>query len=276
MQKVYLLLFLILSCTSAQANNNRGIVGGQAAGMGFTSLTNVNAFSVINNQAALSLIDEISIGAYAENRFLLKELSFYSLAAAIPTNSGTLGIGFSYFGDEFLNEKLMRLAYGRRLMENLSIGVELDYFNVSINEYGSTGVVTFGLGVLYEFRDDWQLAAHLFNPIDIKLTDQEDEDYLYNQLRIGLSHQVSQKVKVSAEAEKNMEEAMSFRAGVHYQIDKKVACRLGYASQPDLFTFGVGFNLGALQIDVASGLDWELGYSPYISINYLTQKRAKD
>jgi len=251
------------------AGNTRNVSGAQSAALGFSSVSFVNPWSAINNQAGLGFTEDIQLSAYAENRFLLTELSLFSLAAAVPTKSGTFGLGLSYFGDEFLSETFLRLGYGRKLSEQLSIGIELDYFSLDAGLYGSKGAATFGIGVLYKVNAKLQVGAHFFNPLNITLTNQENDDIINNALRVGATYRPSKKVFVNFEAEKNIDDPLVAKIGVDYSLKEAVALRIGYASEPDLLTVGVGFLIQQIRIDLAGSFHWELGASPHVSLSYV-------
>jgi len=242
-------------------------MGGQAAGMGFTSVGFANDWSAVNNQAGLAFLDQTTVGVYAENRFLLSELSLFSAQAAVPTRSGTFGLGLSYFGDELYNETFLRLGYGRMLIEDLSFGVELDYVGIGAGQFGSLGAFTFGLGILYNINEDFSIGAHYFNPLNVSLT-AEEGDILFSNLRIGASYRPSEKLLFTLEGEKPIVDPLIGKVGLQYLLTDAFTARIGYASNPDLITGGVGFEFSNLFIDLAASIHPDLGLSPHLSIHY--------
>jgi len=268
MHRVLFGLLILLLPVSLCMGNTRNTVGAQSAALGFSSVSLVSPWSAMNNQAGLGFTDNYQLGVYAENRFLLEELNFLSLSAAIPTKSGTFGIGLSYFGDEFLSETFVKLGYGRRLSDQLSIGIELDYFALDAGFYGSKSAVTFGVGFLYRVDEKLQVGAHFFNPFNITLTAQEDDDIINNSLRVGATYRPSNKVFIIFEAEKNIDDPLVGKIGVDYSLNEIVALRIGYASQPDLLTLGTGFAFSHFRIDLAASVHLELGVSPHFSLSY--------
>ncbi|MBI3234641.1 MAG: hypothetical protein HYZ42_11485 [Bacteroidetes bacterium] len=68
-------------------------VGARSWALGNASATHSDVWSTMNNQAGLGKIKQTTVGIFAENLYLLKDLSRGSFAAAIPTKSGTIGLG---------------------------------------------------------------------------------------------------------------------------------------------------------------------------------------
>lgn len=279
LQVVVLSVIGILYITNVQANNDKNSLGGRSAALGTASVTFTDVYSVFANQAGLANLNQLSVSLYAENRFLVSDLNTFAIAAAYPTNSGTFGIGASYFGTSDFNETQVKLAYGRKLFEKLAIGAEIDVVALSITESGSKATATFGLGVQYQITEHFKMGAHVFNPLRIQLTELEgtaltanDQDRLPSLIKLGVAYSPAEKVTVFAEAEKNIDEKAIYKGGIEYRLIEKIHVRVGVSSNPTRSSFGVGVNLGALKIDVASSFHPVLGYSPQLSLTYSGKK----
>ncbi len=271
------LLFLLFGFSIhafAGGGNDKNGLGARAAAMGGAAVSNSGLYSLFSNQAGLAQLEGVHAGIYAENRFLLSELSMYAFGAAIPTKSGTFGIGGIYFGNSLYNERNIKLAYGRKLFKNFRIGAEFDMAGIAISEYGNKTAFTFGIGLQYDITPDATIAAQVYNPMRVQLTD-IDDDLLPTLITIGASYRPSEKITLMAEAEKNMAHTASFKGGIEYQVVKSLYLRAGYASAPSLTTFGVGVDLKAVKIDIAGSFHPVLGYSPHLSI-YYGKGRVKD
>ena len=132
------------------ASGDNFTTGAKSAGMGHASTTMVDAFAAHNNQAALGFVDRISFGIFSETRFLLSDLKYISGSVAIPTNSGTFGLSFNYFGFDLYSEKKAGLAFGKKFGEKFSAGIQVDYIGLSIPEYGQKHLVTAEAGIMYD------------------------------------------------------------------------------------------------------------------------------
>src|ERR1035438_7204661 len=151
--------FLILTLEAHPAGEY-STIGGRAAGMGFTSVSIADPWSVFNNPAGLSSLYKFSAGIYFENRFLMKELSLKAVYLDIPVKAGTFGLSCQEFGFNLYNEMKVGLAYGKKLGKSFSAGVQLDYLRIHLAE---------DLGTKNLFRSEFG-----FN--------------LYNEMKVGLAY----------------------------------------------------------------------------------------
>ena len=267
----YLSTFLLLLvCTFTFANNDKTTLGARAAGLGNASTTFSDVYATFANQAGLASLKGMSIGIFAENRFLLTDLNLYALGFALPTKGGTFGLGASYFGNGSYNETQIRLGYGIKLADKLSIGAEFDFLSLAIQDNGSKATMTFGVGIQYQINKLIKVGGHVYNPIRQSLTDQ-DEDKLPAIVKFGLAFTPSKKAMFAIEAEHNMDHSTLFKVGVEYQVIDILYLRGGFNANPTAFTFGVGLNLKSIDIDIAAGFHPVLGYSPAMSATWMKE-----
>jgi len=266
--KIYLTFIFIFLILLVWAGNDNNPVGGRSAGMGYTSTAIADPWSVHNNQAGIGYMKNIFAGVYYESRFLINELSTKSAIVLLPTQSGVFGLDMNYYGYDKYNETKIGLAYGKAFGEKLSAGVQFDYLNTHIaDNYGNKGGVTFEVGLLSKLNKSLFIGAHVFNPIKIKIADYGDER-VPTIIKIGMMYNLSTKVLVNTEVEKNITYKPVFKGGVEYHIIKEIYLRAGISTNPVLNTFGVGLELKKLKIDIASSIHQVFGYSPQVSLLY--------
>lgn len=271
---VLLISLFMLTVPPAWATVEYTASGARTAALGDASVTFSDAFATFSNQAGLGFLDDYAFGLYAERRFLLEDLNLVMTTAAIPTNSGTFGLGISYFGGELYNEKKVGLAYGRRFGEKLAIGVQFDYLGISAGEYGSKHAATFEAGLQYRPMDELILGAHVFNPVRIGLEEFYGET-IPTIMKLGGAYAPEERVWIVAEVEKDIEHGLQFKAGVEYRVIEKLVLRAGVMTQPVTATFGLGVRLKQLNIDMATGYHPALGATPQLSISYLLPRKKK-
>lgn len=251
----------------ADAGNDQLTVGAKQAAMGYIRLHQSDAFATFNNPAALGSLQQFGMAAYVENRFLLPELNRYAVAASFGTRSGTFGAGAVRFGSDFYNETHLALAYGRALSQNLWIGADFDVLSIQADEYAGKTAFTFGVGAQYRLNDQLQAAAHLFNPLNIQLSN-IDNDVLAGALSIALSYSPSERVLFVIESEKMLDKTLAIKGGVDYTLLKSLSLRAGFVNKPSLFTCGLGWHLGNIDVDFAYSYHPVLGHSPQVGVRY--------
>jgi hypothetical protein len=270
---------ILLSIRVISANYNNPL-GSRSAGMGNTTVVLSDLWSVNNNQAGLAVFNHTAAGVYYENRFLVKELSLKSFCFAIPTHSGNFGVSFNSFGYSGYNQLKAGLAYGRKFSKVFSAGVQLDYLRTHIAEnYGNQDAFTFEVGIRTELTKQVTLAAHVFNPIRVKIQS-ETNDRVPAVFKLAIAYQVSEKLLVAVETEKNSDFKPLIRGGMEYRIIDKAALRIGYSTLPStsgsdnfsiasVFSFGFGLNIRKLILDLSSSYHQTLGWSPTVSFIYI-------
>lgn len=242
--------------------------GGRSAAMANASVALTDFWALQNNQAGLAFYNHFAGGVYFENRYMVKEMSLKAGGIVLPVKAGVFGMNLSYFGYPKYNESKVGLAYARSFGDLLAIGVQLDYLHTSIGEnYGNKGVVTFEIGLLSKINEHLNIGAHIFNPVQAKLTDYNNER-IPATIRLGAAYAFDENILVSAEAEKDTQMDPNFKLGLEYRIIEQIYVRGGISTNPGLYSFGFGLDFKKLKIDFSSSIHSVLGYSPQISLIY--------
>jgi hypothetical protein len=231
-----------------------------------------DAFSFINNQAALISQKQISAGVYSERRFSLQELSNYTLAIAVPTDVGGFGLQANYFGFSDYNESQLGIAYAKKLGQLISIGVQFNYYAIHISEYGNTSAVNFETGFIIHPTEKIAIGFHVYNPVGGNFGKNINEKLasIYN---IGVGYEASQQVFVSAEIIKEENKPVNVNAGLQYVFAKQFFARAGIITESTSPYFGFGLHWAAFRIDATVSYHQQLGFTPGFLIIYEFKKK---
>jgi hypothetical protein len=260
--------FLLLLSLKAHPAGEYTSYGGRAAGMGFSSVAIADAWSVFNNQAGLGWVNKITAELYFENRFLVNELSTKGIGIELPVRSGAFGLSFGEFGYSLYNEMKAGLAFGKKFGKSFAAGVQLDYLRIHIGEdLGTKHLFTFEVGLQYHINHNLCLGVHFYNPLSVKLASYDNER-IPSVINLGFSWKFSDGFMTTFEAEKDIQLRPIFKAGLEYHFVKPVYIRVGVVTNPTMFTFGFGLELGQVQFDFSSSYHLVLGYSPQASLVY--------
>lgn len=230
------------------------------------SALNKDALSAMANQASLGGIKNLSAAFSGERRFMLKDLSSYGLALALPTTSGSFGLAANYFGGDGFNESSVGLAYGRGLGK-IDIGAQFNYHQFKIDGYGTASTVSLEAGLLLHLTEQLQAGVQLFNPTGARIG-KDQKERLPMVYSFGLGYDVSDKVFIGTEIEKVEDQLVSVTAGVQYAFERKLFARVGVATATSSFYFGAGFLWNGFRIDVNATLHPTLGTTPAMLIAY--------
>lgn len=243
--------------------------GARTIAMGNASVTMVDVFSAQNNQAALGYLEHGGGGISTLNYFMVDGgiNSYYGVFALPVKTSGTFGLTLNYKGDPTFNQSKIGLGYGRKLAEELAVGLQLDYIGTSASEVGSGSAFTFDIGVLYKPAQNVTIGAKAFNPIRAK-TGLDYEQELPAIINVGLNYHPSEKIYLCAEAEQEIEEILRGKFGIEYQIIDQLFLRGGYVSNPSMFSCGIGLKIQQFKLDLAAQFHQQLGLSPGFGLSY--------
>jgi hypothetical protein len=273
---ISLILIITLLCSYSEKIYSQlpvNQIGARALGVSGATLTYTDVWSQYHNQAGLAYLKGINIGVGFQNEFLVKELSTKSLAFALPLKSGVWGLNYYYFGYPKFNENKVGLAFARSLGKRIAVGIQLDYIYTHIEgEYGNNGIPLGEIGILAEPIDNLLIGAHLNNVWRTKRGDISDE-YFPTIFKIGASYHLYQKALLSIEFEKDLDLDPVFKTGLEFELIEKLYFRAGIATNPNIFSFGLGYSFAYLKADLAFSKHPVLGYSQGISFVYFFNDR---
>jgi hypothetical protein len=271
MRKLILSVIFSFYCLITFAQN--GVpqnAGARGAAMANASLTFTDINSIFANQAGLGYLENLSFTAYGERRFLAADgLNSFLFGVAYPHKTiGTIGLSVNYFGYGQYNEQKIGLSYARKLFKRMSIGAQFNYIGTRFGDgyYGTANSFTFEVGILAKVTKHFHLAAHAYSPARIELP---NGDVLPSVFKLGGAYMPSDKVRITAEIEKDLENPFNGRFGIEYHPISILYIRAGVATTPILASFGFGLNMKGLKIDIAASYHMVLGVSPCLSVTYV-------
>lgn len=241
--------------------------GARASGMANSSLVFTDIWAVSNNPAAMVFNEDAGAAICYENRFALKQTGSKGLVIGSPLKKGAAGLALYQFGYSAYKEGSISLAYGHRLGENFSGGMELLYLYTSIKgDYGKRGSFAASLSLFGELSDEVKLGFHIHNINRASLSEYRDERYP-TIMGLGLGYDLSTKVKITLETTKNLDHRASFRSGIEYKVHKILALRTGVSTAPLKNYFGVGIHFGKVFLDISTVFFSKPGLSSQISLS---------
>jgi hypothetical protein len=254
-------------CLSAQTGYPDA--GGRTNGMGNASVALTDVFSIQNNPAAMAFAEQAAVGLSTQNFFMVEGgINAYYGAGIIPVKStGAIGISAHYTGDQTFNQTKIGIGYGRKLADQLSVGVQLDYVGTRTGEVGNGQAFTFDIGVLYSPTKTISIGAKAFNPIRAE-NGMDNPEELPAIINAGFSWKPSDKVLFCIEGEQNLDYDLRIKSGLEYRIIDEIYLRGGYISNPSMFTSGIGIKLKTFQLDASAQFHQQLGITPGFGLQY--------
>lgn len=268
----FTLIFLTCIWVSVDAQSLRVPVSSSYQLLNAYSKTQSDVFSFTYNTAALARQKGWGAGAYAENRFLTREINHYSAVAGFETDRGNFGLQADYFGFSNFNEYQLGLAYARPLGENFDIGAQFNYYSYRIPAYGQNGALTFQIGAIGRLSDVLSVGLQVYNPVGGYLS-KSNEEKLPSSYQFGAAYEPTSNVIVSATLQKEEGRDLNVTAGVFYQFDKQFFARAGVRTENNMPFAAAGVAFSDMRIDISVSHHAQLGFSPGVMFIYQPQKK---
>ena len=266
---------VFLSCSTVHAQTVKTPVASAFTRLNTYSTLHANAFSFDGNQAALAGIKNVSAGVYSEKRFLLKELSMYTAAVALPTTSGNFGLKADYFGDASYNETGLGLAYARKLGNKIDVGIQFNYYSFKTAGYGNASAVNAEAGMILHITDELNVGFHVYNPTSVTIgkTGEEKMPAIY---AAGLGYDVSSRLFMGAEIEKIEDQPVNVNAGMQYYFDEKLFASAGISSAVASYYFGFGVAIKNIQLSAVASIHPQLGITPGLMLLFNANNKSNN
>jgi hypothetical protein len=224
-----------------------------------------DVFSFGANQAALANLSSLSVGVYAEQRFLLQELTFYQAALIVPTASGQFGLSGRYMGSSTQYQAEAGLAYARKLGPWVDIGAQFNYYTVKSAGYSGAWAVYAEAGALVHLSEQVHLGMQVRNPTSAAVghTGEEVLPFVYT---AGVGYEVSEQFFMGCEVQKAARAKAGINAGMQYRFDERLWARTGFSSATSSYLLAIGFGLKTLRLDVTASVHPQLGVTPGVQL----------
>ena len=262
--KISVSVLLFFSSLAASGEDPyRPSAGAGEAGKGFVCIIKDGFWSSFHNQAILANNTSFSFGFNYENRFNISELGTRSVGMIIPGGKASVGVIYSHFGYTDFKRDMSGLACGMKLTNKIAAGLQVDYFaERTAGEYSNIQSVTCEVGLLVNPSENIMIGLHLFNPVPNSLR----KSFLPTSLRIGVGTNLNKLLFTGIEAEMSSGSNLIFRTGFEYEAAKKLWLRGGFCSDSNSFSFGLGFLLKIVQMDISFVTHEKLGVTSSISL----------
>lgn len=266
----FILLILLFSTSVSVAQFENTDLGARPVGMNgsFTSLSN-DAFAIFYNPSGLAQLKYRELGVYySPSPFGLSELATGAMVYAEPTSLGTFGLGVKTYGFELYRENNIILSYGRSFSDRIFYGLNLNVFNLSIQNYNSATTFGVDLGAMAYLTDFLRWGFFGKNISGARIGASEEK--ISQVYRTGFTVQPREDVSFLIEAEKDVRYPLSIRAGMEYSLFDYIDLRAGIGTEPTSFSGGVGFKYDLFQVDYAIYNHQDLGitHQGTVSVNF--------
>lgn len=264
----FLSLFLFSSASGSDPYSFKA--GAAESGMNFSCSMKPGFWSSFHNQALLPVYSKSSVGINYLNNFGISELGTRSAGFILHNTGATLGAFYSNFGYRDFRRHSVGLGCGIMFSDKISAGLQADFFaQKTPGQYKERRSLTFEAGILIMPSDKVRIGIHVCNPLPNSLR----RNILPVSVRAGAGIYAGSSLFASAEAEMSTGRPLLLRTGFEYEAGKSFRLRGGFSTENYSFSFGAGYVLRDLRIDMGFASHQNLGISSSVSVIFNLKAR---
>lgn len=261
--KLSFLLFIVLWSSVGFSQTNIG-TRSVALGGANTALENYE-WALFSNPALIDR-NRTAVSFHSFRSYGLVELTDIAAAGSYSTKFGALALGFHRYGDDLYNESRIRLGY-KNEFKNLLFGLALNYNTISFGSvYGSANALGLDVGIAANITESLLIGAKSVNVNEPSYTDGEE---LPRELAIGFSYFLAETALFTFDTVKDVRFPVAYRGGVEIKVIENLKGRFGFSSEPNTFSFGLGYNSENWIVNLAVQKHQLLGMSPGVDFSVL-------
>ncbi len=243
MQGYKVILLLVSFAFSAKATIFPSSQGPVSLGVGAISTVKDDPFAAYNHQGGLAFIKNNSVSFGFQSNYFVEGLNTACLAANYKINQNLiLGIGYSFLGNQYYNEGLLKISLAKKFSSHFGGGVSLDYLRLQLpkESFPVKNLLTFEAGIYTTFNKNFDFAMQVINPARVPLASYNDErlPFITN---TTLIYKSTPKISVMTEWNQIMNSYGSLKVGINYQVSKKLNIRAGMYNKPANPCFGISY-----------------------------------
>lgn len=248
-------------------------MGARASGLGNTSASLSDEWSLFNNVGGLAKINSTTTGFSYDSRPSLIGADRAAFVISSPVKIGVAALGVFHFGNDLYNEQIISAGYGNSF-GLASLGLKLNYIQYRAEGFGSRGVLSLNFGGIAQLTPALSIGVYITNLNQANLSSESQEkEYIPTTLTAGFGFKASEKFFITTEIEKDLNYKGIWKTGVEYLAHKKLVFRTGFNLSPDAGYFGIGFKPKKFKLDYAFRYEPNLGGSHQATVGYIIKSK---
>ncbi|MEO0083182.1 MAG: UPF0164 family protein [candidate division WOR-3 bacterium] len=230
--------------------------GARVEGMGsaFTAVAD-DASAIQFNPAGLNQIDKILINNQYKLIFggigVNLHNGYINLAYPINKTAGVVGISLQEMGIAMHSEKIITLAHGFNLIEDIAFGYNIHGYSLTQRDFGTGYSLGIDFGVLTRIYQRWRAGFFVHNINNPKMGSVKKYN-LPRLLNFGIAYRPTYGITSSLDISKEVGQPTRILVGQEFQIiENYLTLRAGIQTEPIRFAFGLRSGVKNISVDYA-------------------------
>lgn len=219
------------------------------------------------NPSNISFLDSKIVYISYRNEYEIKELGEWNASLVIPSQWAHQHFCINHFGFENYNHSSLKYGVGKILSKRWSLGTSIRLKHLYFAGCQEAQLFLYcNIGASYKHSDKIDISLLTHNILESELTSTDEERTKENHALMACSSfRFLDNARWCLEIEENNWCDWNIRNGFEF-VHERLSLRCGFYMLPIIPTFGCGFNLDWVQLDVSSSYHNQLGYSLAIGI----------
>jgi len=243
-------------------------LGPRLTAMGNNGVAVSDVWSVQGNSAGLAALKKPTVSINYIRHLFSDEISTQAIVAVLPFKNDFAGVSFQRYGFSEYSESKIGFAYTKKFGGKLAIGLNGNYHQLSISNYGSSTGFSIDIGTIYQLNEKFTFGAFVGNPSKQKFSSTDVLVEIPTTFSIGASYYASDKVLIATSVSKVLTQVFDVSLGIDYKMFDLLSLRSGLSVKPFKQYVGFGLNYRKFLMDMATTYDANLGYAPQIALTY--------
>ena len=264
-----LLLLLIgcFGCLSAGAIDNLRIPDLRTLSLGGGGVTETPLY----NPALLAVLTKHKLYANYYNRYSVSELATMSGGFYFKNNILPAGVEITSFGYDEYRESLFRLSLGKQIAEKWTVGVAVQFMLLQSQLFEeSSGRISSDVGITFRPVENVLTGLSILHLPSVKVGDKtiDNRHIASYSMHFGFNWQAMNTVLITGTADYCEEDRVTGSFGIEYIPLDNFSIRAGLRSSPLRPSFGIGYQLGDIQLDAGMVYHAVLGISMGFGLSF--------
>ncbi|MCX7984271.1 MAG: hypothetical protein N3A63_05155 [Bacteroidetes bacterium] len=196
-------------------------------------------YTLYYNPAGLAVLNSYQFSAwYMPHLYGIDGVRAGGCAGTFSLVPGVFGIGCDFLGCELYRESELSIGGALKIVESVSVGLTLNYLNIQISNYGSTGTISLDAGCLAMVTKELNIGFSVKNLNSATLS--HGYEKLPQCVSLGLSYRFPIGFLITLEGEKDLMYPMQVKVGLEQVLLDIVVLRCGIATNPNTYAVGLG------------------------------------
>jgi len=223
------------------------------------------------NPALLATLNKHKLYANYYNRYSVSELATVSGGFYYANRFLPVGLEITSFGHDEYRESLFRFALGKQIAAKWTVGVSVQYMLLqSLLFEERSARISSDMGVTFRPVENVLTGLSILHLPSIRLGDKNiDNKHIASyMIQAGFNWKVINTVLITATIDHCEETPVAGSFGMEYMPFDNFKLRAGVRSSPLKPSFGVGYELGGIHLDVGMVYHRVLGVSMGLGVSF--------